>query len=98
MKAPNPTAVANVPSILDIHCPEHVARIGEAYSRERQSVLEALGKLETMGYADPGQRERTVLATMEPMPGHELMARAPREVLKLRAALYLVSCHEHRHN
>ncbi|MFP5258465.1 MAG: hypothetical protein ACLGQH_05525 [Acidobacteriota bacterium] len=98
MKSPNAAAAVNALPILDIHCPEHVARIGEAYCQERRAVLAALTKLETMGYAEPRQRERMVLATMEPMPGHELMARAPREVLKLRTALYLVSCHEHRRN
>ena len=98
MKTQNAAVAPGLLPILDIHCPEHAARMGEAYSRERQAVLDALGQLESMGYADSRLRERTVLATMAPLPGHGLMDRAPREVLKLRAALFLVSCHEHRHN
>ena len=98
MKSQNTAAATSSLPLLDIHCPEHVAQIGEAYSRERHTVLTALHQLESMGYADSRQRERTVLATMEPLPDHALMERAPREVLKLRAALFLVSCHEHRRN
>ena len=98
MKTANTAQAAGSLPVLDIHCPEHVARLGEAYSKERQDVLVALNRLESMGYADRRQRERTIWATMAPLPGHELMDRAPREVLKLRAALFLVSCHEHRRN
>lgn len=98
MKSPNTAIAAGALPVLDVHCPEDVARIGEAYSQERQNVLAALEQLESMGYADSRLRERTILATMEPLPGHGLMDRAPREVLKLRAALFLVSCHEHRRN
>ena len=98
MKTPVPAVAMGSQAVLDIRCPEHVAMMGEAYSRERQTVLDALRQLEGMGYADSRQREKTILATMEPLPGHALMDRAPREVLKLRAALFLVSCHEGRRN
>jgi len=86
------------PQILDIHQPEHAARLGEAFARERQNVLAALEELTTMRYVDRQAREQTALVTMEPLPGHAQMDRAPREVLRLRAALFLVSCHSHRHN
>ncbi|MGE4537817.1 MAG: hypothetical protein AB7D37_12120 [Desulfovibrio sp.] len=84
--------------ILDIHRPEHAARMSEAFARERNEVQAALAELATMRYADRPSREATSLATMDPMPGHALMDRAPREVLRLRAALFLISCHEHRRN
>ena len=87
-----------VPQILDIHQPEHAARLGEAFVRERQHVQAALAELAGMRYVDRQAREENALATMGPMPGHALMDRAPREVLRLRAALFLVSCHAHRHN
>ena len=98
MKIPVTAVALGSQPVLDIHCPEHVAKLGEAYSRERQDILVSINRLESMGYADSRQRERTILATMEPLPGHGLMDRAPREVLKLRAALFLVSCHDHRRN
>lgn len=98
MKTANASIRPGSSHILDIHQPEHAARLGEAFSRERHNVLAALEQLETMHYADAPGRERTALATMEPLPAHGLMARAPREVLKLRAALFLVSCHDHRRN
>lgn len=84
--------------ILDIRQPEHAARLGEAFARERQNVQAALAELEFMRYDGRRAREQTALATMDPMPGHALMDRAPREVLRLRAALFLVSCHAHRRN
>ncbi|EHJ46243.1 hypothetical protein DFW101_0226 [Solidesulfovibrio carbinoliphilus subsp. oakridgensis] len=84
--------------ILDIRQPEHAARLGEAFSRERADALASLAELEAMRYDGRQAREQTALATMLPMPGHALMDRAPREVLRLRAALFLVSCHEHRKN
>jgi len=84
--------------IIDIRQPEQAARLTEAYARERQKHLEALKELEGMIFVDRPGRENTALATMGPMPGHDLMDRAPREVLRLRAALFLVSCHAHRRN
>ncbi|MEA4857187.1 MAG: hypothetical protein AAGU21_14405 [Solidesulfovibrio sp.] len=84
--------------VLDIRQPEHAARLGEAFAQERLTVQAALAELATMRYGDAAAREDTALATMAPMPGHGLMARAPREFLRLRAALFLVSCHEHRKN
>ncbi len=84
--------------ILDIHQPEHAALLAEAFVQERLHVQAALAELETMRYADRAAREQTALATMEALPGHGLMARTPREVLRLRAALFLVSCNEHRRN
>lgn len=84
--------------ILDIRQPEHAARLGEAFSRERANVQAALAELECMRYASRQDREQTALATMDVMPAHTLMDRAPREILRLRAALFLVSCHAHRNN
>ena len=98
MKSSHPAMPHAATPVLDVHHPEHAARLGEAFSQERQNVLAALEELVSMGYADSGLREKTAMATMEPMPAHGLMERAPREVLKLRAALFLVSCHAHRRN
>ncbi len=84
--------------VLDIRQPEHAARLSEAFARERMTVQAALAELAAMRFADAAAREATSLATMSPLPGHGLMNRAPREVLRLRAALFLVSCHEHRMN
>ena len=98
MKTANAIARHGSPAILDVRQPEHAAMLGEAYSTERHAVITALSQLEGMGYADSQVRERTALATMEPLPDHALMERAPREVLRLRAALFLVSCHAHRRN
>lgn len=84
--------------ILDIHQPEQAARLSEAFARERTEVQAALAELATMRYAGRAAREETALATMDPMPGHGLMDRAPREVLRMRAALFLINCHEHRKN
>ena len=98
MKSPAVSTKDRFPQALDIRQPEHAARLGEAFARERQHVLAALAELENLRYGDRHGREHTALATMEPMPGHALMDRAPREVLRLRAALFLVSCHAHRHN
>ena len=98
MKAPNSAlSQASLP-VLDVRHPDQAARLGEAFSLERQNVLAALGQLASMGFADSRLREKTALATMEPLPAHGLMERAPREVLRLRAALFLVSCHAHRRN
>jgi hypothetical protein len=77
---------------------EQAVRLGGAYARERDAIQAALVGLETLRYVDRPAREANALATMEPMPGHEHMDRAPREVLRLRAALFLLSCHEHRKN
>lgn len=82
----------------DDHGHEQAVRLGGAYARERDAIRAALTEVVTMGYADRLDRERNALATMDPLPGHALMARAPREVLRLRAALFLASCHEHRLN
>lgn len=82
----------------DDHDHEQAVRLGGAYARERDAIREALAELVTMGYADRLDRERNALASMEPLPGHDLMNRAPREVLRLRAAIFLASCHEHRRN
>ncbi|WP_428566536.1 MAG: hypothetical protein ACP59X_06415 [Solidesulfovibrio sp. DCME] len=84
--------------VLDIRQPEHAARLSEAFAQERLTVQAALAELATMRYGDAAAREETALATMAPMPGPGLMRRAPHEVLRLRAALFLVSCHEHRRN
>ena len=84
--------------VLDIRQPEHAAKLSEAFARERLTVQAALAELAAMRYGDAAAREATAFATMSPMPGHTLMARAPREVLRLRAALFLVSCHQHRVN
>lgn len=83
---------------LDEHGHEQAVRLGGAYARERDAIREALTELVTMGYAGRPDRERNALATMKPLPGHDLMDRAPHEVLRLRAALFLASCHEHRMN
>lgn len=84
--------------VLDVRQPEHAARLSEAFVRERLAAQAALAELAAMRFGDAAAREATALATMDPLPGHTLMARAPREVLRLRAALFLVSCHEHRMN
>ena len=84
--------------ILDIHRPEHAARLTEAFARERVNVQAALAELAAMRYVDRAAREETALATMAPLPAHSLMDRAPREILRLRAALFLISCHDHRLN
>ncbi len=86
------------PQTLDIRQPDQAARLCEAFARERQNVRAALGELASMRYADRAAREQTALETMAPMPAHALMRRAPREALRLRAALFLVSCHAHRLN
>lgn len=84
--------------VLDIRQPDHAARLSEAFARERLTVQAALAELAAMRFGDAAAREDTALATMAPLPDHALMARAPREVLRLRAALFLVSCHDHRKN
>lgn len=84
--------------VLDIHEPEQAARLSQAFARERDRVQAALAELVGLGYADRLSREVMALTTMEPLPGHGLMERAPREVLRLRAALHLIDCHEHRRN
>lgn len=98
MKATTNRTLPNLPRVLDIHHPDEAAKLSEAYAQERDNVQNALAELETIRYASRLAREATALATMGPMPGHALMDRAPREVLRLRAALLLLSCHAHRHN
>jgi hypothetical protein len=96
-----PTATRNNTTeaqVLDIHQPEEAAKLSEAYARERANIQAALAELETVRYASRPAREATALATMGPMPGHALMDRAPREILRLRAALLLLSAHAHRRN
>lgn len=77
---------------------DQAVRLGGAYVRERDAIRAALLELETLGYASRWSREANALATMSPLPGHADMDRAPREVLRLRAALFLVSWHEHLKN
>jgi hypothetical protein len=98
MKTTTNRTMATTPRVLDIHHPDEAARLSEAYAQERDNVQNALAELETIRYASRLARETTALATMGPMPGHELMDRAPREVLRLRAALLLLSAHAHRRN
>jgi hypothetical protein len=98
MKSTNAKIADQSPQILDIHHPDHAARLSEAYARERHNTLTALNELTAMRYVDKQAREQTAMETMIPLPGHALMERAPREVLRLRAALFLVSCHAHRYN
>ena len=98
MKPSNAATLHALPPVLDVRSPEQAAILGEAYANERQSVLAALRELSGMGFDDRRKREATALAAMAVLPGHELMERAPREVLRLRAALFLTSCHEHRRN
>lgn len=98
MKPSNDASLHTLPPVLDVRSPEQAAILGEAYANERQSVLAALRELSGMGFDDRRKREATALAAMAVLPGHELMERAPREVLRLRAALFLTSCHEHRRN
>jgi hypothetical protein len=98
MKSTATKIAEQAPQILDIHHPDHAARLSEAYSRERHKTLTALHELSSMRYVDKAAREQTAMETMIPLPGHALMERAPREVLRLRAALFLVSCHAHRYN
>ena len=98
MKPSNAAYPHTLPSVLDVRSPEQAAILGEAYANERQGVLAALRELSGMGFDDRRKREATALAAMVTLPGHELMDRAPREVLRLRAALFLTSCHEHRRN
>jgi len=87
-----------LPEALDIRQPEHAARLSEAFVRERDAIRETLTELETVRYADRSAREATAMATMLPMPGHDLMDRAPHEILRMRAALILLSYHAHRRN
>jgi len=98
MKNATPETIDQSSQVLDIRQPEHAARLSEAFAAERQKALTALAELETMRFGDKNAREQTALVTMEPMPGHELMRRAPQEVLRLRAAMFLVSYHAHRQN
>jgi hypothetical protein len=98
MKPSNAAVSHALPPVVDVRSPEQAALLGEAYSRERQGVLAALEELAAMGYGDRRLREATALATMSTLPDHGVMERAPREVLRLRAALFLASCHEHRRN
>ena len=91
-------ARAEFRQVIDIRQPEQAARLTEAYSRERHNALASLKELEGMIFVDRKGRENAALSVMAPIPGHELMDRAPREVLRLRAALFLISCHAHRHN
>ena len=92
------TSTFQLPETIDIRHPDHAARLSEAFARERDTVRAALAELETVRYADRQAREATALATMDPMPGHALMDRAPREILRMRAALVLLSCNAHRRN
>jgi len=98
MKTTTDKKLLNAPQFHAAGGHEQAVRLGGAYARERDAIRAALAELETMGYADRWAREANALASMDPMPGHGLMARAPREVLRLRAALFLASCHEHRRN
>lgn len=98
MNSTNTKSGTPLPQPLDIRHPEQAARLSEAFANERQQTIAALAELATMRYADQRAREETALLTMEPMPGQALMIRAPREILRLRAALFLVSCHSHRQN
>ena len=98
MKTTTTRTLPSLPRVLDIHHPDEAAILGEAYAKEREQVQSSLAELETIRYASRLAREATALATMDPMPGHLLMDRAPREVLRLRASLLLLSCHAHRRN
>jgi hypothetical protein len=98
MKTDPETILAATPQPSDEGPHGQAIRLGGAYARERDAIQAALLELETMGYADRQVREANALATMNILPGHEDMDRAPREVLRLRVSLYLVSCHEHRWN
>lgn len=92
------TLTPSLPEALDIRQPEQAARLSEAFVREREHTQAALAELETVRYATRQAREATALATMGPMPGHVLMDRAPTEILRMRAALLLLACHDHRRN
>jgi len=98
MKNVATSATLPLPETLDIRHPEQAAQLSEAFARERDTIQAALAKLATIRYVDQPAREATALATMAPMPARGLMDRAPREILRMRAALFLLSCHAHRRN
>jgi len=87
-----------LPETIDIRQPEQAAKLSEAYAREQDAVRAALAELQTVRFVDQKSREATALATMAPIPGHALMDRAPREILRMRAALVLLSSQAHRRN
>lgn len=88
----------HLPEAIDIRQPDQAAKLSEAFARERDAVRAALAELQTVRYVDRPAREATALATMTPMPGHALMDRAPREILRMRAALVLLTSQAHRRN